>query len=131
MNSNRLRISGPGKADHHRAEISRPKDREDYSQEGGIARQALIARDNVAGLSNAIDSMLEPVGAEVRVDSGIVGYGREVYEEEEPQRQAGQRDSKKQPKMSTHQAKHSGNIALSTDPYSVGQPRARTVLSKC
>jgi hypothetical protein len=41
--------------------------------------------------------MLKPIGREVCVTPGIVSYGREIYEEEKPQRQAGQRDSRKEP----------------------------------
>ncbi len=56
--------------------------------------------------------MLQPVGGKIRIDAGIVGYGREVHDEEEPQHYPCQSGSQKEPVMSAQQAEHVGNIAL-------------------
>jgi len=45
-------------------------------------------------------------------DAGVVGDGRKIDEEEEPQQQARHKGSKEEPGMSPQQAEHSGNIAF-------------------
>lgn len=64
-------------------------------------------------LRSAINPVLEPVAGEIGIDPRIVGNGWEIHEEEQPQKQSSQKDSKKETRMSAHQAEHRGNIALS------------------
>src|SRR5258706_1399411 len=94
-----------------RREIAQPEDGESCCQKRRVSRQAGEGGHNLAGISDAVDPMLQPIHRDISIETRIVHDTGEAEHKKKSQRQRRQARREKEPSILPHQFQHAENIS--------------------
>src|SRR5207253_6849983 len=86
------------------------ENRKYQGQKCGISRQPYVGGNDVSVIADAVNTVLEPVLGDIRVDLRIINDGGKSDNKEEPQRHGCQRRGQKEPGIFAHKLAHAANI---------------------